>query len=55
MGLIGRLGVHDNDTASLRPAGAVVRNVAVDGYFYANRSVGGVVGKIGKTDGRRDH
>jgi hypothetical protein len=51
VGLIGRLGVHDSDSASLRPTGAGVRNLAVEGSFYANRSVGGIVGKIGKTVG----
>ncbi len=51
VGLIGRLGVHDNDPVSLRPAGPAVRNVAIYGSVYANRSVGGVVGKIGKTTG----
>ncbi|MDR2132538.1 MAG: S-layer homology domain-containing protein, partial [Clostridiales Family XIII bacterium] len=51
VGLIGRLGVHDNDDASLRPEGAAVKNVAVYGSVRANRSVGGVVGKIGKTNG----
>ncbi len=49
VGLIGRLGVHDSDAVSLRPSGAAVRNLAVTGYIYANRSVGGIVGKIGKT------
>ena len=51
IGLIGRLGVHDNDAAGLRPSGAAVRNVAVYGSVRGNRSVGGIVGKIGKTDG----
>ena len=50
VGLIGRLGVHDSDDASLRPLNPTVKNVTVTGYVYANRSVGGVVGKIGKTD-----
>lgn len=50
VGLIGRLGVHDNDEASLRPLNPTVKNVTVTGYIYANRSVGGIVGKIGKTD-----
>ena len=50
VGMIGRLGVHDSDAASLRPLNPAVRNVTVTGYVYANRSVGGVVGKIGKTD-----
>ena len=49
VGLIGRLGVHDNDPADLRPVDPTVKNVAVTGYLYANRSVGGIVGKIGKT------
>jgi hypothetical protein len=51
VGLIGRIGVHDNDPVSIRPVGAGVRNIAVKGSFYANRSVGGIVGKIGKTNG----
>lgn len=51
VGLIGRLGVHDDDPASLRPSGAAVRNVAVYGNVKGNRSVGGVVGKVGKTNG----
>jgi hypothetical protein len=50
VGLIGRLGLHDNDTTA-RPTNAAVRNVVVQGKVYANRSVGGVVGKIGKTNG----
>ena len=49
VGLIGRLGVHDNDPPTLRPVNPTVRNLAVTGYVYANRSVGGIVGKIGKT------
>lgn len=49
VGLIGRLGVHDNDPTTLRPVNPTVRNLAVTGYLYANRSVGGLVGKIGKT------
>ncbi|MDR0916846.1 MAG: S-layer homology domain-containing protein, partial [Oscillospiraceae bacterium] len=51
VGLIGRLGVHDNDAASLRRANIGVRNVIVEGSVYANRSVGGVVGKVGKNNG----
>ena len=51
VGLIGRLGVHDNDPEAMRPTGAAVRNLAVTGYIYANRSVGGIVGKTGKTNG----
>lgn len=49
VGLIGRLGVHDDDSASIRPVNPTVCNVAIYGSVYANRSVGGVVGKIGKT------
>lgn len=49
VGLIGRLGVHDADPAEIRPLNPAVRNLAVTGYIYANRSVGGIVGKIGRT------
>ncbi|SHH97935.1 S-layer homology domain-containing protein [Sporobacter termitidis DSM 10068] len=49
VGLVGRLGVHDNDPKEIRPVNPAVRNIAVTGYIYANRSVGGIVGKIGKT------
>jgi hypothetical protein len=49
VGLIGRLGVHDNDPANTRPSGAGVKNIIVRGSISANRSVGGIVGKIGKT------
>ena len=47
VGLIGRLGVHDNDTVP--NATPTVKNVIVRGSIRANRSVGGIVGKIGKT------
>lgn len=49
VGFIGRIGVHDNDPSDLRPSGAGVYNVAVYGSVRGNRSVGGIVGKIGKT------
>ena len=49
VGLIGRLGVHDGDPEGWRPYEPTVRNLAVSGYIHANRSVGGIVGKIGKT------
>jgi hypothetical protein len=49
VGLIGRLGNHDNEGE--RVSGQAVKNVAVDGSVRANRSVGGIVGKIGKTIG----
>ncbi|MDR0905711.1 MAG: S-layer homology domain-containing protein [Oscillospiraceae bacterium] len=51
VGLIGRLGVHDNDPDSWAPAHAGVKNIIVRGSISANRSVGGIVGKIGKTAG----
>lgn len=49
VGLIGLLGLHDNDPADERPSGAGICDLAVYGSVYANRSVGGIVGKIGKT------
>jgi hypothetical protein len=49
VGLIGRLGIHDHDSKDLLASGLAVRNVAVYGSVSANRSVGGIVGKIGKT------
>jgi hypothetical protein len=51
VGLIGRLGVHDGDPTSLYATNPTVKNVAVTGYIYGNRHVGGIVGKIGKTNG----
>ena len=50
VGLIGRLGCHDSDSADMRADNPSVVDVAVTGYIYANRSVGGIVGKIGKTN-----
>jgi hypothetical protein len=52
VGLIGRLGVHDMDAGNteLKADNPTVRNVVVKGYIYARRSVGGIVGKIGKTN-----
>jgi hypothetical protein len=47
IGLIGRLGNHDSEGA--RASGQAVRNVIVRGSVSGNRSIGGVVGKIGKT------
>ncbi|MBR5228556.1 MAG: S-layer homology domain-containing protein [Firmicutes bacterium] len=47
VGLIGRLGAHDNDPVPRGKSG--VYNIAVYGSVKANRSVGGVVGKIGET------
>lgn len=49
IGLIGRLGIHDNDPAELAAVNPTVRNIAVTGYFYGRRSVGGIVGKTGRT------
>ncbi|MDR1589930.1 MAG: hypothetical protein LBS51_07035, partial [Oscillospiraceae bacterium] len=55
VGLIGRLGVHDSETGvtgpDLRATTPTVKNVAVYGSVRGNRSVGGIVGKIGKTVG----
>ncbi len=50
VGLVGLLGCHDDDDISLRADNPAVRNIAVTGHIYARRSVGGVVGKIGKTN-----
>ncbi len=50
VGLIGRMGIHDNDPADWY-ATPSVKNVAVTGYIYANRSVGGIVGKNGRSNG----
>jgi uncharacterized repeat protein (TIGR02543 family) len=52
VGLIGRLGVHDDDrnNATLMADNPTVRNVAVTGYIYGRRSVGGIAGKIGKSN-----
>lgn len=59
IGLVGRLGNHDTDYSTWKTNGddggnypaknPTVRNVAVDGYIYGRRSIGGIVGKIGKT------
>ncbi|MDR2360919.1 MAG: S-layer homology domain-containing protein [Oscillospiraceae bacterium] len=51
IGLIGRLGVHDNEynTLGIDVFNPTVRNVIITGYISGNRSVGGIVGKMGKT------
>ena len=49
VGLVGRLGNHDSDSADIAAVNPTVRDIAVSGYVYARRSVGGVVGKIGQT------
>ena len=54
VGLVGRLGNHDNDPGTLAAVNPTVENVAVTGYIYARRSVGGIVGKIGQTSASRD-
>ncbi|MCU6763285.1 bacterial Ig-like domain-containing protein, partial [Brotonthovivens ammoniilytica] len=47
--LIGRLGLHDNEADMYDgEVKANVKNVAVDGYIYGNRSIGGIVGKSGR-------
>lgn len=50
VGFIGRLGLHDNDPVGWY-SNPVVKNVAVDGIIYSRRSVGGIVGKTGQSDG----
>ncbi len=50
VGLIGRLGCHDSDPLSMRADTPTVKNVIITGYIYGNRSVGGIVGKIGKSN-----
>jgi hypothetical protein len=50
IGLVGRMGVHDNDPADIRPVDPTVRQIVFEsGYVSGRRSVGGIVGKIGKT------
>lgn len=59
IGLVGRLGIHDSDYTAWQSTNGKegnypavnpsVRNVAVDGFIYGRRSVGGVVGKVGQT------
>ena len=53
VGIVGRLGIHDNDDSGLAAVNPTVRNIAVTGYIYARRSVGGIVGKIGQTSATR--
>jgi sugar lactone lactonase YvrE len=52
IGLIGRMGIHDNDVANGYNTLATpsVKNVAVTGSIYGRRSVGGIVGKNGKSN-----
>ncbi|MFA7468906.1 MAG: hypothetical protein WCY82_11690, partial [Desulfotomaculaceae bacterium] len=50
IGLIGRMGVHDNDPLEYY-TNPSVKNVAVTGYIYGNRSIGGIVGKNGRSNG----
>ncbi len=50
VGLIGRLGCHDNDKATLCPTNPTVRQIVLkSGYVSGRRSIGGIVGKTGKT------
>ncbi len=51
VGFIGRIGCHDSEDVADRPTNPGVRNLTVTGYFEADRSVGGIVGKIGKVNG----
>ena len=47
VGVVGRLGVHDGEKDL--PVHAAVRDLACTGSICANRSVGGIVGKTGRT------
>jgi hypothetical protein len=50
IGLVGRMGVHDDDPAASRPVNPTVRQIVLEsGYISGRRSTGGIVGKIGKT------
>lgn len=49
VGLVGRLGCHDNDPREQWAERPGVRNVVVSGYIRGNRSVGGIVGKVGRS------
>lgn len=53
VGLIGRLGCHDNDDTALLAVDPGVKNIAVTGYVYGRRSVGGIVGKTGQSTASR--
>lgn len=53
VGLVGRLGNHDNDDTALAAVNPTVRRISVSGYVYGRRSVGGIVGKIGQTTASR--
>jgi putative cell wall-binding protein/uncharacterized protein YjdB len=52
LGIVGRLGAHDDDPQEIWPYNPTVRRIVFDsGFISARRSVGGIVGKIGKTVG----
>jgi hypothetical protein len=52
LGIVGRLGCHDGDSVELWPTDPTVRRIVLEsGLISARRSVGGIVGKIGKTTG----
>jgi hypothetical protein len=56
IGIIGRLGVHDNDPQSRYATDPTVRNIVLEsGYISGRRSVGGFVGKIGQTTASVTH
>ncbi|MDR0916469.1 MAG: hypothetical protein LBN02_04700 [Oscillospiraceae bacterium] len=55
IGVVGRLGVHDGDPTDWRAFEPTVRNLVVGaGYISGRRSVGGIVGKTGKTQYNTD-
>ena len=50
LGIVGRLGNHDNDSEDIAAVDPTVREVVLEsGLMSARRSVGGIVGKIGQT------
>ncbi len=50
IGLIGRLGLDDDDEESARPVNPTVRQIVLEsGYISGRRSTGGIVGKISQT------
>jgi len=56
LGIVGRLGVHDSDPIEIWPTYPTVRHIVLEsGLISARRSVGGIVGKIGKTTGAFDY
>jgi hypothetical protein len=54
VGIVGRLGNHDGDPASIAAVNPTVRQIVLaSGYISARRSTGGIVGKTGQTTATR--